>query len=805
MILRSVTTRCRLAAGPVLGVLLTGMALLSPSTPAFGHASLVRSDPPPNVLLEARPKVLRLWYGEDVAPGLSVVSILDRSNLVVERGGVVDARDAKLLELPLERLRPGIYTVSWKVLSSVDGHITRGAFAFTFLPPGTDPAILLERGSVAFTRRGLGQSLFFCAQALAGWVHLIALFVGVGGLHFPLVVLGIGRRSECEALAARQRLLDPAMALAAKAFTTALFSGALWWEISTHVTSDTSLAHFLFRPALLPYLLAPRTSQSVILRMFLLLLALVFLHEARRTSPPSLLLLGYCEAVGAVTLLGIALSSHSAATWTSPLAMFIDTLHLWAAALWLGGLALMAITFPALQAEGQSKEWLPLLLVAMRRFTPWAAGSVGVLLVTGIFQVSLHIPRPQSLWQTMYGLVLSLKLLLLLPMLLLGAVSGLMARSEGPGNQTTMGGIRRRMFEIAGRVQEYGAEWLRSRQWAVRGEVTLGAGILLCAAVLTQLPPPRAASLAPPPTTLDAQGAGLAVALTIASAEGLLAPSDLIVRIRQADGRDAERISRVTIKQSMPGMEMNVSPLLASPLSGGEYRAKTLLSMLGRWEFAVVVRRKGVEDDAVFRFPYVLLDVAGAQTEVGPALPERLSLRAAWSTPSSQWRLLVGASLVVLGLGIASGLGVRAVARHRRAVLPCLAGLAFLLFGGYQMVNAMVVDTTPTAWQENPVPSDASSLARGRALYVADCATCHGEAGRGVGPPGLAPIPPALWRADLTGNHMEAHSDGDLFWWISKGIRGTPMPAFEDSLRPQDRWHLVNYVRSLRRTTQASP
>jgi mono/diheme cytochrome c family protein len=52
---------------------------------------------------------------------------------------------------------------------------------------------------------------------------------------------------------------------------------------------------------------------------------------------------------------------------------------------------------------------------------------------------------------------------------------------------------------------------------------------------------------------------------------------------------------------------------------------------------------------------------------------------------------------------------------------------------------------------------------------------------------------------------MEAHSDGDLFWWISKGIRGTAMPGFEDSFTSEDRWHLVNYIRSLRRRAIAGP
>jgi mono/diheme cytochrome c family protein len=326
----------------------------------------------------------------------------------------------------------------------------------------------------------------------------------------------------------------------------------------------------------------------------------------------------------------------------------------------------------------------------------------------------------------------------------------------------------------------------------------LAVGILFCVAVLTRLPPPKAASSAPPPTTQPAKVSGLNVELTIASPEGLLAPSDLTVRVRQADGRAAEGITRVTIKPSMPGMEMTISPIVATPGESGEYRGRTLFSMLGRWEIAVVIRRKGVEEDATVRLPYGVIDVASGQTEVGSVLPERLSFRAAWSASSSRGRFWTGVSLIAIGLAIGGVLGARGRLWGRRRLWLSLAGLPFLLVGGHQVVSATVVDTTPTAWQANPIASAAASLAKGRSLFVANCSVCHGEGGRGGGPLVVGQVPGLSLRADLTGDHMEAHSDGDLFWWISKGVRGAAMPGFEDSLRPEDRWHLVNYVRSLR-------
>jgi copper transport protein len=733
-----------------------------------------------------------------VAPGLSVISILDRSNYVVAQGGSVDARDAKVMALPVDRLRPGIYTVSWKVLSAVDGHITRGAFAFTFLPAGTDPAKLLESGRGSVASQGWSRSLLALTLILAGWIHLAALFVGVGGLHFPLLVLASHRGMRREEFPDRPRMLDAAGALAAKAFGVAFVSGLIWWEINTHFTTDTTLAHFLFRPILVPYLLGSRTTQSMALRLAMLLQALIFLGVARRRTPPSRLLLGYCEAVGAVALLGIALSSHSAAARAGPLSILSDTLHLWAGALWVGGLVFLITNLPHAVRGGKSEGW-DVILFAMRRFTPWAAGSVAALVFTGAFQVYLHIPGPRALVGTTYGQALSLKLLLVAGMLLLGGINSFTARTGAIGyHPPKTRGWASRMSQVVTRIQTYGAQWTHARQWAARGETALALGILFCVAVLTQLPPPKAVSSVPPPATQRATASGLDVELTITSPEGLLAPSDLTVRVRQADGRASDGVTRVTLKPSMPGMEMSIAPILATRGEKGEYRAQTLFSMLGRWELSLAIRRKGVEEDAIFRFPYVVLDAATSQTDVGPALPERLSLRAAWSTPSTQGRLLTGASLIALGLGIASGFGGRAPLWRRRRLLVGLAGLPLILGGGYQVVNAMVIDTTPTAWQENPIPADPPSLNKGRALFMANCSVCHGESGRGDGPV-VAGQPPGLSaRAELTAAHMEAHSDGDLFWWIGKGVPGTAMPGFEDSLKPEDRWHLVNYVRSLR-------
>ncbi|OGW48224.1 MAG: hypothetical protein A2078_08580 [Nitrospirae bacterium GWC2_57_9] len=95
------------------------------------------------------------------------------------------------------------------------------------------------------------------------------------------------------------------------------------------------------------------------------------------------------------------------------------------------------------------------------------------------------------------------------------------------------------------------------------------------------------------------------------------------------------------------------------------------------------------------------------------------------------------------------------------------------------------------ASRENPVPADKASLARGKKLYRAHCAACHGEQGRGDGPAGtnLEPRPTDL--SHVAGHHK----DGDLAWKIAAG-RGA-MPGWKGVLKEDQIWDVVNYLKSL--------
>jgi mono/diheme cytochrome c family protein len=104
---------------------------------------------------------------------------------------------------------------------------------------------------------------------------------------------------------------------------------------------------------------------------------------------------------------------------------------------------------------------------------------------------------------------------------------------------------------------------------------------------------------------------------------------------------------------------------------------------------------------------------------------------------------------------------------------------------------------------KNPVATSAESIEKGKTLYLektkGNCIFCHGETGAGneANMPRLRRKP-----ADLTNKErMTAMTDGEVFWKISKGITGI-MPAGEKRMTEEERWHVVNYVRTLAKEKQ---
>src|SRR5581483_133848 len=90
------------------------------------------SDPAADAVLDTPPPRLTLRFSEALDPRFSEIQVLDAAGRRLDQGGAsLDPADPLALTLALDPLPDGSYTVAWKALSAVDGHVTRGGFAFT--------------------------------------------------------------------------------------------------------------------------------------------------------------------------------------------------------------------------------------------------------------------------------------------------------------------------------------------------------------------------------------------------------------------------------------------------------------------------------------------------------------------------------------------------------------------------------------------------------------------------------------------------------------------------------------------------
>ena len=145
--------------------------------------------------------------------------------------------------------------------------------------------------------------------------------------------------------------------------------------------------------------------------------------------------------------------------------------------------------------------------------------------------------------------------------------------------------------------------------------------------------------------------------------------------------------------------------------------------------------------------------------------------------------------------------------------------------GRYLKADARVItQAEPTDGQVAYSPESAQ---KGKAVFEENCRKCHGETGRGditsgklleddwgarVWPRDLTK--PWTWRDTEAASEAERAERRDarrdetlrnIYRRVSIGIRGTPMPAHratqegeKDAIAPEDRWHVANYVYSLR-------
>jgi copper resistance protein D len=178
----------------------------------------------------------------------------------------------------------------------------------------------------------------------------------------------------------------------------------------------------------------------------------------------------------------------------------------------------------------------------------------------------------------------------------------------------------------------------------------------------------------------------------------------------------------------------------------------------------------------------------GLHTEPGWPLPFRLEL-AALAGPS---RVLLALLAALAGVLAITGMATAAAGRYR-AMTMVFGALVLCLVLSWLAMRPAIEPAYPTTFFAAAEPYASPSVRHGARLYADNCALCHGAGGKGDGPAAAALT---ARPADLTAPHLFAHTEGDLFWWVSRGKGNGVMPGFAGVMSPADRWDVINFIRA---------
>jgi len=421
---------------------------------------------------------------------------------------------------------------------------------------------------------------------------------------------------------------------------------------------------------------------------------------------------------------------------------------------------------------------MPVARIVLARFSNIAVASVVPFALPGLYSMWRQVGYVQALG-TPYGLTLVIKNVMVAPLLLIGLINTLILRPDLlalAGRMRGLPGLAR--LQSAARAATHPLTVLRF----VRIEAALGVLVVLAAATLTVLPPARSTMPPPLPAPFEAARQSGEVKVTLGVDPYVVGQQTFTARVTDPQDRPLAGVQRVSLRFTFLGTDLGTATEEMQPAGDGAYRLKGgYLSVVGAWKTEVIVRRKDVEDDA--RIPYRLnvIDPASNRAEEVPYINSSIAF--------AVFDLLAGLLLFIFS--------------QRRGVKEgqWVGGGAMLL--GVALFSMGIAAAPPASAGiiVNPMAPDEASLATGKRVFEENCVACHGPLGRGNGPLAatLNPRP-----ADFT-LHINQHSDEVTFNWISKGIAGSAMPAWENTLSADERWHVINYIQALVERQQGTP
>jgi methionine-rich copper-binding protein CopC/putative copper export protein len=535
---------------------------------AFAHATPMQYVPAASSVLSKPPAEVQIHFSERVEPRASSIVVLapDGSRADLSNSGP-DPADPRVYRVGLKDGGAGSYTVSWEVISSDDGHFTKGAYVFSV---GEEkPGAATEGGGFQTVHSSSVPEALSLAVELIGDAMILGALLVLAFLWRPM------RRLFPEVKSDEAEFVRGFQFLFLFGCLLALAGGAAYLIYKTNDLA--SLQETTFTAAWGSFITTTSALYTVYRIIGAACLLIAFqsmrkrLFSAERISNIEYALF----AVVALIDLSRARVSHAAASTFAPtFGVLMNFVHLFFKDAWIGGIiALMALLSPLI-GRTRNVRVAAFVLTAFSRIASVAFGIAGV---TGVYVVWLHLKSFSYLLTTDWGKRFAVLSVLAAFLLVVRFFAQLYCEP--------------RIVDAIRKNNE--TRFLRLFSWigfTLPAETVIGIAILAVTSLLIITTPPLAPHYR---FQRSAVSQGIALSLTEQASENgkfLVTAEDPLTKA----GSDVKSMV-VTLTNQAAGVGPIVAPV-EKRFAGGFVFGKNLLTPAGLWAVNVAAQRAGAYD-----------------------------------------------------------------------------------------------------------------------------------------------------------------------------------------------------------------
>ena len=535
---------------------------------AFAHATPIQYVPAASSVLSKAPAEVQIRFSERVEPRASSIIVLapDGSRADLSNSGP-DPADPRIYRVGLKDEGTGSYTVSWEVISSDDGHFTKGAYIFS---------VGNERSSTTTEAAGF-QTVHSSSvpEALTLAIELIGDALILGALIVLALIWRPMRRYFPEVKSDEPEFRRRFQFLFILGSILALVGGIAY--LIYKANDLASLQETTFHGAWGSFITTTSALYTIYRMLGAAFLLIAFLAmgkrflSAERTSNIEYVFFGVLTMID----LSRARVSHAAASTFAPaFGVLMNFVHLLFKDVWIGGIIALVVLLSPLIGNSRNVRVAAFALTTFSRIASVAFGIAGV---TGVYVVWLHLKSFSYVLTTDWGKRFAVLSAFAAVLLLARWFAQLYCEPE------IVKAIRKKDEVRLSRI----FSWL---SFTLPAEMVTGIAILAATSLLIITTPP----LAPHYSFMrNAVSQGLSLSLTEQPSESgkfLVIADDPVTK----NGANIKNII-VTLTNQAAGVGPIVAPL-EQRFAGGYVFAKNLLTPAGNWTVDATAQRAGAYD-----------------------------------------------------------------------------------------------------------------------------------------------------------------------------------------------------------------